>query len=143
MFLLNGKPLSTDTAFEHNGVLYPSNWLRLTTIEEKNAIGIEEVPDPENYDGHYYSAPGVFRQLEEVKRQSTDIIRGITNSYMKNTDWYVIRKMERNVDVPQTVTSFREAVVAEHNRLVSGISSANNVAAIATLVSSQNWPEIL
>lgn len=48
MFLLNGIPLPLDTPFKDAaGNSYPPNWLRLTTIHEKNAIGITEVPDPE------------------------------------------------------------------------------------------------
>jgi hypothetical protein len=48
MFLLNGVPLPLDTPFrDAAGNSYPANWIRLTTIHEKNAIGITEVPDPE------------------------------------------------------------------------------------------------
>jgi hypothetical protein len=48
MFLLNGQALPLDTPFKDAaGNSYPANWLRLTTIHEKNAIGITEVPDPE------------------------------------------------------------------------------------------------
>lgn len=48
MFLLNNVPLPLDTPFKDaEGNSYPANWLRLTTLEEKQAIGIEEVPDPE------------------------------------------------------------------------------------------------
>jgi hypothetical protein len=48
MFLLNGVPLPLDTPFrDAAGNSYPANWLRLTSLEEKQAIGITEVPDPE------------------------------------------------------------------------------------------------
>lgn len=47
MFLLNNTPLSLDVPFKDaEGNSYPANWLRLTSIEEKNAIGIVEVADP-------------------------------------------------------------------------------------------------
>lgn len=47
MFMLNNAPLPLDTPFrDAAGKSYPANWLRLTTIHEKNAIGITEVPDP-------------------------------------------------------------------------------------------------
>ena len=47
MFLLNGKALPLDTPFKtEDGTSFPANWLRLTTIHEKQAIGITEVPDP-------------------------------------------------------------------------------------------------
>jgi hypothetical protein len=47
MFLLNGKSLPLDTPFKtEDGTSFPANWLRLTTLDEKHAIGITEVPDP-------------------------------------------------------------------------------------------------
>lgn len=54
MFLLDGKQLLPDRPFTHDGVQYPANWLRLTTLEEKQAIGITEVPDPEPIDTRFY-----------------------------------------------------------------------------------------
>jgi hypothetical protein len=48
MFLLNNVPLPLDTPFKDaEGNSYPPNWLRLTSLAEKQAIGIVEVPDPE------------------------------------------------------------------------------------------------
>jgi hypothetical protein len=48
MFLLNGQPLPLDTPFrDAAGNSYPANWLRLTSLEEKRAIGIINMPDPE------------------------------------------------------------------------------------------------
>lgn len=48
MFLLNGQTLPLDAPFrDAQGNSYPANWLRLTSLEEKQAIGITEVPDPQ------------------------------------------------------------------------------------------------
>ena len=45
-FKLDGKTLPVDVPFKtSDGTHYPANWLRLTTLEEKKAIGIEEVND--------------------------------------------------------------------------------------------------
>ena len=54
MFLLNNNPLPTDTQFTVNGIQYPANWLRLTSAEEKAAIGITEVADPVRADDRFY-----------------------------------------------------------------------------------------
>ena len=56
MFILDGKRLPLDKAFTHAGIQYPANWLRLTTLREKQAIGITEVPDPPSpsYDQRFY-----------------------------------------------------------------------------------------
>ena len=45
-FLLDGKVLPVDVPFtDPRGYQYPADWLRLTTLEEKEAIGIIEIPD--------------------------------------------------------------------------------------------------
>ena len=55
MFLLNGNPLPLDTPFTIDGTSYPANWLRLTSIAEKNAVGITEVADvTTTYDDQFY-----------------------------------------------------------------------------------------
>ena len=45
-FKLDGKTLPLDVPFaDANGTKYPATWLRLTTLEEKEAIGIIEEPE--------------------------------------------------------------------------------------------------
>jgi hypothetical protein len=71
MFLLNDKPISPDTAFTHEGIQYPANWLRLASLEEKQAIGITEVPDPVRADDRFYwdgdiNNPKALEDREEV-----------------------------------------------------------------------------
>ena len=46
-FKLNGKTLKIDVPFtDANGTKYRASWLRLTTLEEKEAIGIVEESEP-------------------------------------------------------------------------------------------------
>jgi hypothetical protein len=54
MFILNGSRLAQGTAFTANGIQYPANWLNLTTLAEKQAIGITEVADPVRADDRFY-----------------------------------------------------------------------------------------
>lgn len=78
MFLLNGQQLQIDTPFEINGTCYPANWLRLTSIEEKNAVGITEVPDvSEIYDDRFYwgvGNPKLLNDRLEVKEDGTPLM---------------------------------------------------------------------
>lgn len=76
MFLLNDKPLAIDVAFTHNGIQYPANWLRLTTLEEKEAIGITEVADPAPYDSRFYwgvDNPKLLNDREESDEQGNPL----------------------------------------------------------------------
>ncbi len=54
MFLLNGSRLAEGTPFIANGIQYPANWLNLTTLAEKEAIGIIEVADAARADDRFY-----------------------------------------------------------------------------------------
>jgi hypothetical protein len=71
MFLLNDKPISPDTAFTHEGISYPNNWLRLASPEERAAIGITEVADEDtSFDNRYYWSKGNAKALED--REESD-----------------------------------------------------------------------
>lgn len=45
MFKHNNTVIPLDTPFTIDGTSYPANWLRLTSLAEKQAVGIEEVAD--------------------------------------------------------------------------------------------------
>lgn len=142
MFMLNGNPLPIDTQFEVNGTTYPSNWLRLTSIDEKNAIGITEVPDPEPYDDRFYWGVDNPKNLDGLKTLWTAQVKDTANKLLSQTDWMIIRKVERNVDVPASTTAYRQAVIAECTRLVTAIQGCADVPALIDVVTTQNWSEV-
>ena len=65
-FKLDGNPLAVDVAFSHNDINYPANWLRLSTADEKTAIGITEVADAETFDLRFYNVDGSAKALNDV-----------------------------------------------------------------------------
>jgi len=140
MFLLNGNPLPIDTPFEINGTHYPANWLRLTSIEEKNAVGITEVADPEPYDDRFYWGHDNPKDLDVLKTNWTAQVKDTANKLLSQTDWMYIRKIERNVDLPADTLAYRQAVIAECVRLVTAIVGAADVPALITVVTTQGWP---
>jgi hypothetical protein len=140
MFLLNGNPLPIDTPFEINGTHYPSNWLRMTSIEEKNAVGITEVPDPEPYDDRFWWGHDNPKDLDMLKTNWTAQVKDTANKLLFQTDWMYIRKIERSVDVPADTLAYRQAVIAECVRLVNAIVGAADVPALITVVTTQGWP---
>jgi hypothetical protein len=140
MFLLNGNPLPIDTQFEVNGTTYPQNWLRLTSIEEKNAIGITEVADPEPYDDRFYWGVDNPKDLDGLKTFWTEQVKDTANKLLSQTDWMVIRKVERNVDVPADTTTYRQNVITECTRLVEAIAVSVDVPTLIVIVTTQYWP---
>jgi len=177
MFLLNGNPLPLDTPFTIDGTSYPANWLRLTSIAEKNAVGITEVPDVTvSYDDRFFwgaDNPKLLNDREEsdedgnpmyvqvlgtvdgkpamvdsserlvtkgLKSQWTAQVKDTANKLLAQSDWMVIRKMERNVDIPAETVTYRAAVIAECTRLVTAIQSCADVPALVAVVTAQGWP---
>jgi hypothetical protein len=140
MFLLDGKPLSIDTPFQINGTSYPSNWLRMTSIEEKNAVGITEVPDPEPYDDRFWWGHDNPKDLDMLKTNWTAQVKDTANKLLSQTDWMYIRKIERNVDVPADTVTYRAAVIAECTRLATAMAGSADVPALIAVVTAQGWP---
>ena len=61
------------------------------------------------------------------------------NSMLAQTDWTVIRKAERNVDIPADVVAKRAAILAECDRLTAAVTAAQDMPSFITAVQSANW----
>jgi len=115
MFILDGKRLPLDTPFEHNGIRYPANWLRLASVEEREAIGITEVaeqPRPDdrfywvtdNGDGTYTAVP---KDLAGVQKMLIDQIDQYAYTTLLRTDWMVVRLAETQQPIPPEISKYR------------------------------------
>jgi hypothetical protein len=155
MFLLNSNRLPEGTAFKDaEGNQYPQNWLNLSTEEEKNAIGITWVADPTPVDTRFYWDTNLPKALEDKLEEDGSTTKGLKTQYVAQvkdtagklldaTDWYVIRKAERNVDIPANVVTKRAAIVTEADRLETTITNAANVETLIEILNTQNWVEVL
>ena len=156
MFKHNDTVIQLDTPFTIDGTSYPANWLRLTSIEEKNAVGIMEVADTTtSYNDQFYWGVDNPKQLEDItvtpeggepyvqkgmKSNWTAQVKDTANKLLTQTDWMVIRKAERDVAIPTATATYRAAVLTECTRLVGAIAGASDVQAFITVVTTQNWP---
>ena len=64
--LSDGTGIPVDVPFTIGTTNYPANWLRLSTAEEKTALGIVEVADPKIYDNRFYWSDGSAKELDDV-----------------------------------------------------------------------------
>lgn len=113
MFVLDGKPLALDVPFEANGTLYPANWLRLATPDERAAIGITEEPDPPVYDQRFYwgyTASGTLIPKDHGVLVSgwVDQTRQTANTILFPTDWMVVREVDNGVPMSSGVKAWRQ-----------------------------------
>ena len=67
-------------------------------------------------------------------------IKSQANSALANTDWMVIRKAERSVEIPAATVTYRAAVITEYDRLKAAITGAADIDALAVVMGAQNWP---
>jgi hypothetical protein len=142
MFLINGKPLQEGTSFtDANGVKYPPHWLNVSTEAEKTAIGITWVADPARADDRFYWSGDINnpKDLDGLKSQFVVQVKDTAGKLLANTDWYVIRKLERNVDIPENIVLKRTEIVIEANRLEDDIKASTTVEGLIEVLNTQNW----
>jgi hypothetical protein len=68
-------------------------------------------------------------------------VKHAAGTMLASTDWYVTRKVERNVDIPTDVASKRVAIVAESDRLETAIVGVTTVEQLIEVMNSQDWGE--
>jgi len=156
MFLLNGNRLPEGTSFyDANGVQYGSGWLNQATEAQKLAIGITWVADPAPVDTRFYwdtNLPKALEDVTETVEGKEYITKGLKSNFIAQvkdtagkllnaTDWYVIRKVERNIDIPSEIALKRTQIVTEANRLENDIKASTTVEALIEVLNAQNWGE--
>ena len=157
-FLLNGKPLAVDVAFSHNDINYPANWLRLSSAQEKTALGITEVADAPTYDSRFYWNDGTAKAIDDVNEvdENNDPVldqngnqvvtlgvksvlkaqeKATAGSLLARYDWYVVRKAEKSTAIPSAITTYRDAVRTACDTREKEIDACSDTAALVTLYS--------
>ena len=140
-FLLNGEPLAIDTPFRTpNGTQYPANWLRLSTLEEKTAIGITEVPDPETYDQRFYWGPGLPKDHSELVELWVAQTRITAGTLLAPTDWQVIRQLDNGTEMPADVKASRQDIRTACNGKVAAIEATTTTDELAAYITGTEYP---
>lgn len=166
-YKIDGKTLSINKGFTHDGIQYPRNWLQNSTQEDKDELGITWIDDPVRANDTYYwngelDNPKAMEDVDAVdedgvaimdevtgeqlvthglKYQMTNQVNHTAGSILAQTDWYVIRKTEREVEIPSNVIANRAHVVAESDRLELEIVKCADVEALIEVMNNQNWGE--
>ena len=148
MLKLEGKTLQLGKAFTHNGMQYPSNWLALTSLEEKQAIGIVEVPDAPVafYDQRFYWRIDNPKQLNDVTDEDGNTTTGlktlwkqkqsdIASSLLSPSDWRVVKAAEvTDYAVSSEWLTYRAAVRTACNTRQAEIDACETVDALKELL---------
>ena len=160
-FKLNGNPLAVDVPFTvgtgEDAVNYPANWLRLSTADEKTAIGITEVADDPVYDSRFYWGDGTAKVLDDVnatdaetgellKDENGDQVvnlgvksllkeqeKRIAESLLNKYDWQVVRKAEKGTAMDSAVVTYRDGIRTAYTTRKTEIDNCADTTALVTL----------
>ena len=133
MLKLNNKPLSYDRAFTHADIQYPANWLRLSSLEERNALGITEVADAPSYDQRFYWGVDNPKDLDGLKTQWSDTQTAIAAALLAPSDWRVIKAKETGTNIPTAWKTYRAAIRTACNTRQTEINAVADVPALKEL----------
>ena len=141
-------------AFVHpvTGNQHPRNWLKLATSDELSDAGIIEITYSGSYKSSAYynnttSSPvydadagtvvithgSSAKTLSTLQANHSEQIKTRSNNLLTPTDWYIARKTETSVAVPDKVTAYRTAVRTVYAAVKSAIAGAGDVDALAAL----------
>jgi hypothetical protein len=147
----NQQYIQEGTAFEINDVQYPANWLNLSTPEEKTEIGLEEVVatnSPAN-DQYYWVSTELNgatltyintpKDLTGVKTNAFTTINATAYSILQPSDWMVIKATETSTPVNADWNNWRASIRATADTTRTAITSAADVDAVATIMTSITW----
>lgn len=85
------------------------------------------------------SGEGINKVLG-LKSQWIAFVKDAANKLLSSTDWMLVRKVERNIDVSANVVSYRSSIIAESNRVETAILEASDIEELISAVNSINWP---
>ena len=160
-YLINGQPVNIRVEyFREDGVRFEN----LLDPAVRAKLGVVETNDPdpfepveEWYDQRFYWGVNNPKQLEDItvtpeeegrdpytqkgmKSNWIAQVKDTAGKMLLQTDWMVIRKIERNIDIPTDVATKRQAIIAECARLEAAIQASPDVESFIQVVMSQNWP---
>jgi hypothetical protein len=140
MFILDGRPLSPDVPFEHDGISYPANWLRLASTEEREAIGITEEPDPAPYDQRFYWGPDLPKDHAQLVEQWTQQTRATANTLLQPTDWIIIRETDNGAPAEPLIKTWRQDVRFAAGDKVIAIEATTTTEELAAYITGVDYP---
>ena len=137
MFTLNGQKIQYDRPWTHpvTGTQYPANWMRLTSLAEKQAVGLVEVATPvASYDQRFYWGVDNPKDLDQLKTLWKEKQSEVAASLLAPSDWRVIKAQETGGTVATEWTTYRAAVRTACNTRQTEIDACADVPALKELL---------
>ena len=134
-YQIGDRKLPLDIAFDHNEIQYPANWLRLSTAEQRDELGITWVADTsQNYDQRFYWGVDNPKDLDDLKTLWKSKQSEIAGSLLAPSDWRVIKAKETSSTMPAAWKTYRAAIRTACNTRQTEIDACSDVAALKELM---------
>ena len=150
-YQIGDRKLPLDVAFDHNEIQYPPKWLRLSTAEQRDELGItwvaetNQVWDQKFYWGYDSDNNLIPKQLDDVTDEDGNTTTGlktlwkskqseIAASLLTPSDWRVIKAKETSSTMPAAWKTYRAAIRTACNTRQTEIDACSDVAALKELV---------
>lgn len=146
MFVYKGRSLPLDTPLNLDGLLLPSNWLRLSSPADKAQVGISEVPDspmpPDQrfywgWDNNGHAIPKDHNQLVEQWSQQT---RTTANTLLQPTDWMIIREADNGKAADPLLKAWRQDIRLATGTKIASIGATADTPALAAYITGTEYP---
>lgn len=132
-------PVRADDRYYWNGDVNNPKALedKLETKEDGTPLYVQEWnPDTEQMEDTDEQV--VTRGL---KHTMTAQVKDTAGKMLASTDWYVTRLNEKSTAIPADVTTKRDAIRTECDRLETAIAAVTTVEALIEVMNSQDWGE--
>jgi len=141
--LPNGTTVSDSMSFTYDDIQYPENWVRLSTEEDRERIGLTgPLPEPPWYDQQFYWGPDSPKDHAGLVEMYCGFVKLNANAILRETDWYITRASETGIEAPQSVLDRRSEVRVLSNQkeaFLRATESTQELAAYATSLEYCRW----
>ena len=131
-YQLGDRTLQLDVPWEHNDIQYPANWLRLSTADDRAALGIVWVDDSPvcNHKFYWgYDADGnlIPKTYADLKTLWIGRTKQTANELLQASDWRVIKAKERGSTLNADWKAWRQTIRTECGAMVAAIEATADV----------------
>ena len=131
-YQLGDRTLQLDVPWEHNGVQYPANWLRLSTAQDRAELGITWVDNSPTWNQKWYWGydadgnliPKTYTDLKALWIANT---KDTANKLLQPSDWRVIKAKERGTTINADWKTWRQTIRTECGTMVTAIEATADV----------------
>jgi len=150
-YILDGKTISENAAFTHDGIQYPAGWIRRVSEESRQAIGLSWQPEPPQYDQQFwwgYTAEGELKpkDLVQLKKTWTEVVKDTAGKLLAKSDWVIIRSLDPSSgNVPSAEVLAERSLIREKSnskeQAIAAVETVDELAAYVTNGDFYIWSE--